>query len=205
MSSVEINIKGYGHEFQWHQVNKDTLKEMLADYKKGKVKLLMEKYFTGGNSLDGEVFGGAYGCGIDSSITIDGAKIKITKKKPAQVFDDTKPNLEGADFYYITQGNIEGTGEIQLKNKKFDSKLLDIDYVEFNVMQTGTIITSIKYDGEPISISYEDSGVDYRHQLVTYDADEEGNVGVFQSLFYDEEDEIFKFIADDIKQFLKKK
>ncbi len=42
-------------------------------------------------------------------------------------------------------------------------------------------------------------------KLLTYDADEEGNVGVFQSLFYDEEDEIFKFIADDIKQFLKKK
>ena len=205
MSSVEINIKGYGHEFQWHQVNKDTLKEMLADYKKGKIELLMEKYFTGGNSLDGEVFSGAYGCGIDSSITVDGVKIKITKKKPTQIFDDTKPNLEGADFYFITQGNIEGTGEIQLKNKKFDLKLLDIDYVEFNVMQSGTIITSIKYDGEPISISYEDSGVDYRHQLLTYDADDEGNVGVFQSLFYDEEDEIFKFIADDIKQVLKKK
>ena len=69
----------------------------------------------------------------------------------------------------------------------------------------GTIITSIKYDGKPISISYEDSDVDYRHQLLTYDADDEGNVGVFQSLFYDEEDEIFKFIADDIKHFLKKK
>jgi hypothetical protein len=105
----------------------------------------------------------------------------------------------------ITQGNIEGTGEIQLKNGKFDSKLLVIDYIEFNVMQSGTIITSVKYDGEPISISYEDSGVDYRHQLLTYDADDEGNVGVFQSLFYDEEDEIFKFIADDIKQVLKKK
>jgi hypothetical protein len=72
-------------------------------------------------------------------------------------------------------------------------------------MQSGTIITSVKYDDESISISYEDSGVDYRHQLLTYDADDEGNVGVFQSLFYDEEDEVFKFIADDIKQVLKKK
>jgi hypothetical protein len=205
MSSVQIAIKGYGHEFQWHKVNKDTLKEMLADYKKGKIELLMEKYFTGGNSLDGEMFSGAYGCGIDSSITVDGAKIKISKKKPTQIFDDTKPNLDGADFYYITQGNIEGTGEIQLKNGKFDSKLLVIDYIEFNVMQSGTIITSVKYDDESISISYEDSGVDYRHQLLTYDADDEGNVGVFQSLFYDEEDEVFKFIADDIKQVLKKK
>lgn len=80
-----------------------------------------------------------------------------------------------------------------------------IDYIEFNVMQSGTIITSVKYDDESISISYEDSGVDYRHQLLTYDADDEGNVGVFQSLFYDEEDEVFKFIADDIKQVLKKK
>ena len=205
MSSVQIAIKGYGHEFQWHKVNKDTLKEMLADYKKGKIELLMEKYFTGGNSLDGEMFSGAYGCGIDSSITVDGAKIKISKKKPTQIFDDAKPNLDGADFYYITQGNIEGTGEIQLKNGKFDSKLLVIDYIEFNVMQSGTIITSVKYDDESISISYEDSGVDYRHQLLTYDADDEGNVGVFQSLFYDEEDEVFKFIADDIKQVLKKK
>jgi hypothetical protein len=115
MSSVQIVIKGYGHEFQWHKVNKDTLKEMLADYKKGKIELLMEKYFTGGNAFDGEIFSGAYGCGIDSSITVDGAKIKISKKKPTQIFDDTKPNLDGADFYYITQGNIEGTGEIQLK------------------------------------------------------------------------------------------
>jgi len=205
MSSVQIVIKGYGHEFQWHKVKKDTLKEMLADYKKGKIDLLMEKYFTGGNSLDGEIFSGAYGCGIDSSITVDGAKIKISKKKPTQIFDDTKPNLDGADFYYITQGNIEGTGEIQLKNGKFDSKLLAIDYIEFNVMQSGTIITSVKYDNDSISISYEDSGVDYRHQLLTYDADDEGNVGVFQSLFYDEEDEVFKFIADDIKQVLKKK
>ncbi len=205
MSSVQIIIKGYGHEFQWHKVNKDTLKEMLADYKKGKIELLMEKYFTGGNSLDGEIFSGAYGCGIDSSITVDGARIKISKKKPTQIFDDTKPNLDGADFYYITQGNIEGIGEIELKNGKFDSKLLVIDYIEFNVMQSGTIITSVKYDGESISISYEDSGVDYRHQLLTYDADDEGNVGVFQSLFYDEEDEVFKFIADDIKQVLKKK
>lgn len=205
MSSVEIIIKGYGHEFQWHRVNKNTLKEMLADYKKGKIDSLMEKYFTGGTSLDGEMFGGAYGCGIDSSITVDGTKIKLSKKKPSQVFDDTNPYLEGADFYYITQGNIEGVGEIQLKNGKFDSKLLVIDYIEFNVMQSGTVITSVKYDGEPISVSYEDSGVDYRHQLLTYDADDEGNVGVFQSLFYDEEDEVFKFIVDDIKQVLKKK
>lgn len=29
MSSVEINIKGYGHEFQWHKVNKDTFNEDL--------------------------------------------------------------------------------------------------------------------------------------------------------------------------------
>jgi len=205
MGPVQIIIKGYGYEFQWHKVNKDTLKEMLADYKKGKIKLLMEKYFTAGNSLDGEVFSGAYGCGIDSSITVDGAKVNIKKKKPSQIFDDTKPNLDGADFYYITQGNIEGTGEIQLKNGQFDSKLLVIEYIEFNVLQSGTIITDVKYDGESISISYEDSGVDYRHQLLTYDADEEGNVGVFQSLFYDEEDEVFKFIADDIKQVLKKK
>jgi len=205
MSSVQIIIKGYGHEFQWHKVNKDTLKEMLADYKKGKIELLMEKYFTGGNAFDCEIFSGAYGCGIDSSITVDGAKVKISKKKPTQIFNDTKPNLDGADFYYITQGNIEGTGEIELKNGKFDSKLLVIDYIEFNVMQSGTIITSVKYDGESISISYEDSGVDYRHQLLTYDADDEGNVGVFQSFFYDEEDEVFKFIADDIKQVLKKK
>lgn len=205
MSSVQIVIKGYGHEFQWHKVNRDTLKEMLADYKKGKIELLMEKYFNGGNSLDGEIFSGAYGCGIDSSITVDGAKIEFSKKKPTQIFDDTKPNLDGADFYYITQGNIEGTGEIELKNGKFDPKLLVIDYIEFNIIQSGTIITSVKYDGESISISYEDSGLDYRHQLLTYDADNEGNVGVFQSLFYDEEDEVFKLIVDDIKQILKKK
>lgn len=205
MSTVSIQIKGYGHEFQWHLVNKDTLKEMVKVHKKGGVDSLMDDFFSGGNSLDGEVFGGAYGCGIDATITVDGKKVSIGKKNLLSSFDDSKPNLDGADFYYITQGNVEGNGEINLKNGKFDPKLLTVDYIEYNVMSAGSVITCVKYDGDVIDIEYEDSGVDYRHQLLTYDADDEGNVGVFTTFFYDEDDDEFKFIADDIKQLLKKK
>jgi hypothetical protein len=204
MSSVTIQVKGYGHEFQWHRVSKDTLKEMLNNYKEGGIESLMDIYFSGGSTLDGQEFGG-YGCDIDSTIRVDGEDIEVSNKNLIASFDDAKPNIEGADFYYISQGQIEGAGEISLKSGKFDPNLLTVDYIEFNVMRSGSLITCIKYDGEVVDIEFEDSGVDYRHQLLTYDADDEGNVGVFTTLFYSEDDDEFKFIADDVKQLLKKK
>jgi hypothetical protein len=177
---------------------------MLINYKEGGIESLMDSYFSGASTLDGQEFGG-YGCDIDSTIRVDGEDIDVSNKNLIASFDDTKPNIEGADFYYITQGQIEGTGEISLKNGKFDKNLLSVDFIEFNVMRSGSLITCVKYDGEVVDIEFEDSGVDYRHQLLTYDADDEGNVGVFTTLFYSEDDDEFKFIADDVKQLLKKK
>ena len=204
MSSVTIQIRGYGHEFQMHRVNKTTLKDMLKTYKDGGVESLMDVYFSGGATLDGQEFGG-YGCDIDATITVNGKEVEIINKNLITTFDDSKPNIDGADFYFISQGQIEGNGEITLKNGKFDPSLLSVDFIDFNVMRSGSLITNIKYDGDVIDIDYEDSGVDYRHQLLTYDPDDEGNVGIFTTLFYSEDDEEFKFIAADVKQLLKKK
>jgi hypothetical protein len=196
--SVLIEIKGWGYELQWHSVDKAMLKSILETFKSTKVKGVLSNYFTGGILFDKKNFS-AYGCDINALIEIDGIPIDANFQAVTEI-NESSPNLHGADLYYFTRGEVNGSGTIE-SNKPFDLKKLSISYASFTLGMggvEGSIITEINYDGSPVSINFEDDGLENRHWMCMNWPDDEGNVGTSTTLFFNDEKNKYVFIADDL-------
>ena len=206
MTTVKLEITGNGGEFQHHYLSKKELKEILSTYKKKGTDEVVDQFLSGGRMFDETNYGGAYGCGIDSVLKIDGKKIKPVNLVLEKLVDDLKPKTSGGNLYYLATGNVTGEAEFEISGK-FDPKKLEILYVEYAILEgwkSGKIISQIKYMGEEIFIDFSDDGQTQEHIACTYTTDSKGNykdTDIF--LMFDAEEEEWKFDEEIISKAIK--
>ena len=201
MATVKIEISGSGGEFQHHYLSKKELKEIVNVGKKVGAEAIVDDFLSGGKMFDKTNYGGAYGCSIDAVFSANGKKFKPTNFVLEKKVDDKKPYADGGNLYYIANGEVTGSVEIEVEGK-FDPKLLAIHYVEFEILEgwkSGKFISQIHYDGEEIFAEFTDDGQEYEHVGCIYQVDKKGTykeTDIF--LMYDGDEGEWKFDADVI-------
>lgn len=201
MATVKIGISGAGGEFQHHYLSKKELKEIVNVVKKGGPDAMVDDFLTGGKMFDKTNYGGAYGCSIDAVFSVNGKKFKPSNFILEKKVDDKKPYADGGNLYYIAKGVVTGNVEFEISDK-FDPNLLEIHYVEFEVLEgwkSGKFISQIHYDGEEIFAEFTDDGQEYEHVGCIYQVDKKGaykETDIF--LMFDSDDGEWKFDADVI-------
>lgn len=191
MATVTIEISGVGGEFQHHFLSVKELKEIIKVGKKGGGENVVDEFLTGGKMFETTNYGGAYGCSTDAVFKVNGKKFKPTNFVLEKKVDDKKPFSKGGNIYYIAKGEVTGSVEIEIEGK-FDPKLLEIHYVEFELLEgwkTGKLISQIHYDGEEYFGDFTDDGQEYEHVGCIYKVDKKGD--------YKETDIFLMFDADD--------
>jgi len=203
MATVKIEISGAGGEFQHHYLSVKELKEIIKVGKKSGGEAVVDEFLTGGKMFDKTNYGGAYGCSIDAIFTVNGKKFKPTNFILEKKVDDKNPSSDGGNLYYIAKGLVTGVVEFE-SSAKFDPKLLEIHYVEFEILEgwkSGKFISQIHYDGEEIFGEFTDDGQDYEHVGCIYKVDKKGaykETDIF--LMYDADESEWKFDSDVISK-----
>jgi hypothetical protein len=190
MASVDIEIAGFGGEFQHHYLNPKELMEILKVGKKGSGEAVVDEFLTGGKMFESTNYAGVYGCSTDASFSVGGKKFKPTNFKIENKINDKKPFSNGGNLYFIARGDVTGKAEIEVGNN-FDPNLLEIHYIEFDILEgwkTGNFISQIYYDGEEVFLEFFDNGLEYEHVGCIYKVDKKGNY---------EETEIFLMFDPD--------
>ena len=201
MASVEIEITGVGGEFQHHYLSPKEIKEIVKVGNKGGGEAIVDEFLTGGKMFESTNYGGAYGCSIDASFTVNGKKFKPTNFKLEEKITDKKPFSNGGNLYYIAKGEITGRFEIEVSND-FDPKLLEIQYIEYDILEgwkTGKFISQIYYDGKEIFAEFSDEGQEYEHVGCIYKVDKKGNYEETEIfLMFDTDESEWKFDLEAI-------
>ena len=203
MTTVKIEISGAGGEFQHHYLSVKELKEIVKVGKKDGGEAVDDEFLTGGKMFEKTNYGGAYGCSVDSVFSANGKKFKPTNFVLEKKVDDKKPFSDGGNLYYIAKGEVTGSVEIEVEGK-FDPKLLEIHYVEFDLLEgwkSGKFISQIHYAGEEYFGEFTDDGQEYEHVGCIYKVDKKGaykETDIF--LMYDSDDSEWKFDSDVISK-----
>jgi len=203
MAKVTLGIKGDGGEFQHHCVNKRELKEIVKVAKKGGPDAVVDEFLSGGKKFAETNYSGAYGCSTDSAFTINGKKFKPVNYKLEKKVDDKKPLSEGGHLYYIAKGVVSGEVELDIDGK-FDPKLLDIHYVEYDILEgwkSGKIISQVHYNGEEVFPEFTDEGQEYEHVGCVYQVDKKGAYKE-ADIFLMRDEEEWKFDAEVIAKII---
>lgn len=201
MATVKIEICGAGGEFQHHYLSAKELKGIIKVGKKGGGEALAEEFLTGGKIFDTTNYGGAYGCSTDATFSVNGKKFKPTKFVLEKKVDDKKPFSKGGNLYYITTSLVTGSVDIEVDGK-FDPKLLEIYYVEFELFEgwkSGKLISQIHYAGEEYFGEFTDDGQNFEHVGCIYKVDKKGvykDTDIF--LMYDPDEVEWKFDSEPI-------
>jgi hypothetical protein len=191
MATFKIEISGDGGEFQHHYLSVKELKEIIKVGKKGGGEAVVDEFLTGGKMFDKTNYGGAYGCSTDAIFTVNGKKFKPTNFVLEKKIDDKTPFSDGGNLYYIAKGEVTGSVDIEVEGK-FDPKLLEIHYVEFEILEgwkSGKIISQIHYAGEEYFGEFTDDGQEYEHVGCIYKVDKKGT--------YKETDIFLMYDADE--------
>lgn len=203
MATIKIEISGEGGEFQHHFLSVKELKEIEKLAKKGGAEAVVDEFLSGGKMFDKTNYGGAYGCSIDATFTANGKKFKPTNFILEQKIDDKKPYADGGNLYYIAKGLVDGSVEIEVEGK-FDPKLLEIYYVEFDILEgwkSGKFISQIHYSGEEFFGEFTDDGQEFEHVGCVYKVDKKGaykETDIF--LMYDTDENEWKLDSEVISK-----